>query len=158
VAYNPKWAQQVMVMAEQAASEKNGGPFAALVVQENTVIAQACNRVLVDHDPTAHAEILAIRQAASALATHDLSGCELYCSCEPCPMCLSAIFWARIDQVWYCAGRDDAAAAGFDDALFYQRLQQPESGLVSPCADPHIISQAAALLREWGQRRDRILY
>ena len=102
-----------------------GGPFGALVARAGTVLATGTNRVTVDADPTAHAEVVAIRAAARALASHDLSGCVLYASCEPCPMCWGAVQWSRIEAVWYAADREQAAAAGFDDRRFHDDLARP---------------------------------
>src|SRR5690606_1587565 len=96
-----------------------GGPFGALVVRAGEVLATGENRVLSSHDPTAHAEIVALRAAALRAGTHELRGATLYASCEPCPMCLAAAWWARVDRVIFAATREDAAAAGFDDAAIY---------------------------------------
>ena len=112
-------------LAERNASSVTGGPFGAVVVKDGKVIAEASNTVTVDNDPTAHAEVNAIRKACAALGTFDLSGCELYTSCEPCPMCLAACYWAHIDKVYYAADREDAAAAGFDDSDIYRELALP---------------------------------
>ncbi len=106
-----------------------GGPFGAVLVQGGAVIARGHNRVTSRPDATAHAEVEAIRAACVALGTHSLAGCELYASCEPCPMCLSAIHWARIDRVYYAATRADAAAAGFDDVRLYDELIRPDAKL-----------------------------
>lgn len=104
----------------------DGGPFGAVVFDAaGQVVGRGWNRVLVSRDPTAHAEVEAIRDAARALATHDLSGCALATTCEPCPMCLGAILWARLGAVYYAAGREDAAAAGFDDRAFYAEFARP---------------------------------
>lgn len=113
-------------LAERNASSVTGGPFGAVVVKDGKVIAEASNTVTVDNDPTAHAEVNAIRKACAALGTFDLSGCELYTSCEPCPMCLAACYWAHIDKVYYAADREDAAAAGFDDSDIYREVALPE--------------------------------
>jgi len=112
-------------LAERNASSVTGGPFGAVVVKDGKVIAEASNTVTVDNDPTAHAEVNAIRKACAALGTFDLSGCELYTSCEPCPMCLAACYWAHIDKVYYAADREDAAAAGFDDSGIYREVALP---------------------------------
>ncbi len=104
-----------------------GGPFAALVLRDGEIIAEGVNRVTRDHDPTAHAEVVAIRAAGAALADHSLAGCVLVSSCEPCPLCLAAAMWARVDAVVYAADRDDAAAAGFDDRVFYEMFDRPRS-------------------------------
>jgi len=99
-----------------------GGPFGAVITKEGKVIAGSNNRVVLDSDPTAHAEILAIREAARLTGTHILDGCVLYASCEPCPMCLGAIYWSGIKRVVYASGRHDAAAAGFDDEFIYNEI------------------------------------
>ncbi|MFZ5940166.1 MAG: nucleoside deaminase [Bacteroidota bacterium] len=112
---------QAIELAKKSVAE-GGGPFGAVVVKDGKVIAEAANRVTLDHDPTAHAEILAIRKAASVLGTHDLKGCTLYSSCEPCPMCLGAVYWARPDKLFFAAGRTDAMQAGFDDSFIYDQL------------------------------------
>ena len=105
--------------------QNGGGPFAAVITKDNTVVSTGVNRVTRDNDPTAHAEINAIRQACKHLGTFNLSGCEIYSSCEPCPMCLAAIYWAHIDKVYYGCSKDDAAAAGFDDSFIYHELSLP---------------------------------
>lgn len=99
-----------------------GGPFGAVVTQGSVIIGEGFNTVVPKRDPTAHAEINAIREACRHLKTHDLTGCELYTSCEPCPMCFGAIHWARITKVYFAANRDDAAQAGFDDSEFYRQV------------------------------------
>ena len=104
---------------------QGGGPFAALVVKDGRVLAQGANRVTASNDPTAHAEIVAIREACRALGDFQLTGCELYTTCEPCPMCLGAIYWARPARIFYAATAQDAAAAGFDDAFIYDELKHP---------------------------------
>ena len=98
------------------------GPFGAVIAKNGVVIAEASNSVTLDHDPTAHAEVAAIRKAAKALKTHNLDGCTLYCSCEPCPMCFGAIYWAGISQVIYVCDRHDAAQAGFSDKIIYDEI------------------------------------
>ena len=102
-----------------------GGPFGAVVVQGDRVVAAACNEVILRNDPTAHAEVQAIRAACAALGTFQLTGCEVFASCEPCPMCLGALFWARPGAVYFAATRHDAASAGFDDATLYDELTKP---------------------------------
>ena len=110
-----------------------GGPFGAVVVRNGKIIASVGNRVTSTNDPTAHAEVVAIREACRALETFDLTGCEIYASCEPCPMCLGAIMWARIDKLYYAANRADASRAGFDDELFYTELALPvEKRMLKP--------------------------
>jgi len=102
--------------------EKGHGPFGALIAKGGRIIAEANNKVVLSHDPTAHAEVLAIRKASSLLKTHDLSGCVLYTSCEPCPMCLGAIYWSGIKKVVYAADRHDAERSGFSDKLIYDEI------------------------------------
>lgn len=99
-----------------------GGPFGAVLVRNGEIVARGANRVTVDNDPTAHAEVVAIREAGHALGTYDLRGCVLYTSCEPCPMCLAAAYWARVDAIYFAATKDDAAEAGFDDAFLYDEI------------------------------------
>src|SRR5438309_1110140 len=114
--------REAIALALESVRSGVGGPFGAIVVHAGRIVGQGTNLVTATNDPTAHAEIIALRQAGQALATFRLQGCELYASCEPCPMCLAAIYWARIDRVYYAATRADAAAAGFDDALLYQEI------------------------------------
>jgi tRNA(Arg) A34 adenosine deaminase TadA len=102
-----------------------GGPFGAVIVFENQIVAEGTNLVTSTHDPTAHAEVVAIRRACEALANFELHGCTIYASCEPCPMCLGAIYWARLDRLVFAASREDASAAGFDDSLLYQQIPLP---------------------------------
>ena len=110
--------------------ERNdGGPFGAVIVRNGEVIASGHNEVLKTNDPTAHAEITAIRRASEALGTYDLSECILCTSCYPCPMCMGAIFWARIPTVYYASSMDDAAEGGFDDRIFYEMIRNPENSL-----------------------------
>lgn len=103
----------------------NGGPFGAVIVKDGEIIARGTNRVTSSNDPTAHAEIVAIREAAKKLNNFDLSGCTIYTSCEPCPMCLSAIYWARIDSVFYGNTKNDAKKIGFDDSFIYNEIKLP---------------------------------
>ena len=111
-----------IALSEQNVREGRGGPFGAVIVKDGEVIAQSANRVVPDNDPTAHAEVAAIRLACKALNTFDLSGCIIYASCEPCPMCLGAIYWARMDKIYYGNSKADAADIGFDDAFIYDEL------------------------------------
>mgnify|MGYP000864363662 CR=1 FL=1 len=136
----------------------DGGPFGAVIIHQGTVIATAHNEVLKSNDPTAHAEMLAIRKAASVLNRFDLSDCELYTSCEPCPMCLSAIYWARIKTVYYGCTRYDAADIGFDDNAIYEYLKQPALytdtlKLISLNRD-----ECLAGFQLWRDKADKIIY
>lgn len=126
-----------------------GGPFGALVVgPDGRVVAEGCNRVTSANDPTAHAEVTAIRAACAALGTFVLDGCTLYTSCEPCPMCLAAAYWARVDAIVYGASREDAAAAGFDDAFIYDEIGLAPGARRVPMRRLETDS-GAALFREW---------
>jgi guanine deaminase len=117
-----RFIEEAIALASENARTGKGGPFGAVVVKDNIAIACGTNRVTASTDPTAHAEVVAIRAACASLASFDLSGCVLYSSCEPCPMCLAAIYWARMDRFYFAASRQDAAAAGFDDARIYREL------------------------------------
>ncbi len=116
---------RTLEMAAENARSGRGGPFAALVVRAGEVLAEGVNRVTELHDPTAHAEIVALREACRKLGDFQLTGCEIYASCEPCPMCLGAIYWARAERIYFSATRYDAAAAGFDDSAIYDDMQAP---------------------------------
>jgi tRNA(Arg) A34 adenosine deaminase TadA len=141
----------------RAVHEGTGGPFGAVIIRNGRIIARGQNRVLETNDPTAHAEINAIREACRALATYDLKGCELVSSCEPCPMCLAAIYWARLDSVTYAATRHDAAAAGFDDETFYREFALPPESRALPCRHhPH--SGALDAFRAWTEHPGRKPY
>ncbi|MBK6966444.1 MAG: nucleoside deaminase [Bacteroidales bacterium] len=113
---------EAIKLARQNISNGNGGPFGAVVVKDGIIIAKGSNHVTTWNDPTAHAEVVAIREACLKLGYFQLDGCDIYCSCEPCPMCLGAIYWARPDRIFYAAAREDAAKAGFDDEFIYREL------------------------------------
>ena len=118
--------REMMARAIELSEESvkaGGGPFGAVIARNGEIIAEAANRVTIDSDPTAHAEVSAIRKAAKVLGTFDLSGCEIFTSCEPCPMCFGAIYWAHLDKIYYANDRKDAAAIGFDDDFIYQELE-----------------------------------
>jgi guanine deaminase len=135
----------------------DGGPFAALVVKDGHVVAQGANQVTVKNDPTAHAEIVAIRAACSALGTFQLTGCDLYTTSEPCPMCLGAIYWARPARVFYAGSAADAAAAGFDDAYIYDELKRPLSERHIPMAEL-LREEARSIFTAWGAKADKARY
>ena len=137
--------------------KNGGGPFAALVVKNGEVIASGVNLVTPANDPTAHAEIVAIRNACRRLNCFQLTGCEIYTTCEPCPMCLGATFWARPARVYYASTREDAARAGFDDSFIYDQLELPESGRAIPCIRVTAAETEAPFLA-WGERQDKVRY
>jgi len=120
---NKEFLQEAIRLAEESIAN-GGGPFAALVVREGKVIGRGNNRVTLNNDPTAHAEVQAIRDACKNIGDFQLSGCELYVNCEPCPMCLAAAYWARVDAVYYAASAADAAEAGFDDVVIRNEIRQ----------------------------------
>ena len=152
--------QEFMRRAIQLSLESvkhGGGPFGAVIVKEGKIIAEAANRVTLDNDPTAHAEVNAIRQAARSLDRFDLSGCDIYTSCEPCPMCLGAIYWAHLDHIYYGCNRRDAADAGFDDEFIYQELS------LAPAERQKIMEvllpdESLAAFRMWKEKKDKRRY
>ena len=138
-----------------------GGPFGAVVAQRRpsgwVTVAEGDNRVTATCDPTAHAEVVALRAAGRRLGTHDLSGCVLLASCEPCPMCLTAGLWARVDAMWFAASREDAAAAGFDDLALYDTLTRPRETWAVPVR-PAEVPEATAPFRAWARHTDHVEY
>ena len=136
---------------------KGGGPFGAVIARDGEIIAEASNSVTIDHDPTAHAEVNAIRKAAEVLGNYDLSGCEIFTSCEPCPMCLGAIYWARLGALYYAATQHDAADAGFDDAFIYRELALTPAQRRLPTATL-CREEALEAFRRWREQADRIDY
>jgi len=152
-----KFMIEAIKKAEENILTGKGGPFGAVVVRDGEIIAAVGNRVTSTNDPTAHAEVVAIREACKTLDTFDLSGCEIYASCEPCPMCLGAIMWARIDRLYYAADRVDASRAGFDDELFYTELALPvEKRMLRPAQ--LLQKEANEVFDKWIEESDKILY
>ena len=134
-----------------------GGPFGAIIVHQDIVIGRGWNQVTSGNDPTAHAEISAIRDACRQRSTFSLAGSVIYTTCEPCPMCLAAIWWARIDTIYYASTRDDAARIGFDDAALYQEISLPVHQRRLPLIQQPS-DKAAQLMREWIEKEDKIPY
>lgn len=134
-----------------------GGPFGAVIVKDGEIIAATSNRVTLDNDPTAHAEVNCIRMACKRLGTFDLSGCTIYTSCEPCPMYLGAIYWARIDRIFYGNNRQDAADIGFDDDFIYQELTRPMDNRSTPII-PILQDEALHSFRLWTEKTDKTEY
>lgn len=148
--------KRAIALAKESVA-KGGGPFGAVIAKDGEIVAEAANRVTLDHDPTAHAEVMAIRIAATKLATHDLSGCDIYASCEPCPMCLGAIYWARLSRLYYAANRKDAAGAGFDDDFIYTELPlNPEERSLPTLRI--LTDEAAKPFDLWKSKTDRTEY
>jgi guanine deaminase len=121
----PEFMQQAIALATENVTSGRGGPFGAVIVKDGKVIATGTNQVTASNDPTAHAEVTAIRNACAALGTFKLDGCAVYTSCEPCPMCLAAIYWSRCTAIFYGNSAADAAKAGFDDAFLYDEIKKP---------------------------------
>lgn len=134
-----------------------GGPFGAVVVREGKIVAEGVNQVTSTNDPTAHAEVLAIRRACAKLGVFELKDCELYTSCEPCPMCLGAIYWARLSRVYFANTAEDAAKIGFDDSFIYSDLKRPHSERRIPIIQM-MRKEALTGFRAWTHKPDKILY
>ncbi|HEV3308347.1 MAG TPA: nucleoside deaminase [Candidatus Sulfotelmatobacter sp.] len=134
-----------------------GGPFGAVVVKDGTIIAEAANQVTSTNDPTAHAEVLAIREACKKLGVFDLDRCEIYTSCEPCPMCLGAIYWARLSCVFFANADADASKIGFDDSLIYSEIARPHSERKIPMIQI-MREEALAAFRAWENKPNKITY
>ena len=134
-----------------------GGPFGAVIVKDGEVIAEGFNNVTSSNDPTAHAEITAIRNACKKLNTFDLSGCELYTSCEPCPMCLAAIYWARIEKIYYANTKEDAADINFDDDFIYQEFAKPKNTRSIP-VEQLGRDEAIKVFKKWSEKIDKVEY
>ena len=122
---NPGFMEKAIALATENVTSGRGGPFAAVIVRGGEIVGSGANQVTAAKDPTAHGEIVAIRNACAVLGSFQLHGCQIYTSCEPCPMCLAAIYWARCDAIFYGSSAADAAAAGFDDAFLYEELKRP---------------------------------
>lgn len=152
--------EELMMRACQLAEEsvrQGGGPFGAVIARNGEIIAEGSNCVTIHHDPTAHAEVTAIRKATQALATHNLSGCEIYTSCEPCPMCLGAIYWAHLDKIYYGNNREDAAKIGFDDDFIYREIElKPE--MRSLPSEILMQEEAIKAFKMWTEKEDKTEY
>ena len=151
----------LMRRAVQLSAERmragDGGPFGAVIVKDGKVIAEGWNKVTSTNDPTAHAEVSAIRAACEKLQDFSLAGCDIYTSCEPCPMCLAAIYWARLDRVYFANSREDAAAIGFDDALIYEEVAKPIDARIIPTFKLDL-PEAEAVFAEWQAKPDKVEY
>jgi guanine deaminase len=144
-------------LALQKMREHGGGPFGAVIVRDSAVIAEGWNEVTPTNDPTAHAEIVAIRRACASLKSFSLEGCEIYTSCEPCPMCLGAIYWSRLERIYYANLRQDAARIGFDDEFIYREIALPLGGRTIP-AVRIVCDRAELAFREWANSPDKTRY
>lgn len=135
-------------LASKNLEERNGGPFGCVIVKDGEIIATGYNEVIQQNDPTCHAEIVAIRKACQQLGTYQLTGCEVYSSCEPCPMCMGAIYWARAERLYYAASRQDAQEAGFDDKHIYEELSLPPGNRKIP-ARQRLRDEAVRIFERW---------
>jgi len=154
---NPIFMEKAIALATENVTSGGGGPFGAVIVRDGEIVATGANLVTATNDPTAHAEVVAIRNACAALASFQLSGCHIYTSCEPCPMCLAAIYWARCAAIFYGCSAADAAAAGFDDAFLYEEMKRPMDQRTIPAVNL-LPEQAISSFRAWRARAGRIDY
>lgn len=157
MSYSEIFLLEAIRLSKEKMEDDEGGPFGAVIVKDSKIIGRGWNRVTSANDPTAHAEVMAIRDACSTLGTFSLEECEIYASCEPCPMCLSAIYWARLDALYFAASREDAAAAGFDDALLYEEVPKDWNSRTLK-AGQHLTTEAQEVFTLWKNKRDRIDY
>lgn len=155
--YSEPFLREAIQLSSQHMEAGDGGPFGAVVVRKGKIIGRGWNCVTSSNDPTAHAEVMAIREACRTLETFKLDGCELYASCEPCPMCLAAIYWARLDALYFAATHDDAGNAGFDDALLYQEMQLPWQKRTLT-AEQHLQPEAREVFLQWKHKSDKTEY
>ena len=149
--------QEAASEAENGVKSGHGGPFGAVIVKDGQIVAESGNRVTENLDPTAHAEIMAIRQACEKLKTFDLSGCEIYSSCEPCPMCLSAIYWARLDALYFANTKEDAKRIDFDDSFIYEQIPLSIEKRSIPTSQ-HLHEEALEAFRIWEAKTDKVCY
>ncbi len=152
-----RFMRRAIALSQQALQRNEGGPFGAVIVKDGQIIAEAHNEVTSSQDPTAHAEVVAIRRACISLNSFQLDGCELYTSCEPCPMCLGAVYWARLERVFYGNTKEDAAAIGFDDQFIYEELEKGRGDRQLP-TQLLLREEANVVFRAWLEKSDRIDY
>lgn len=148
---------RAIALAIENVRASRGGPFGAVVVRDGVIVGEGANSVTARNDPTAHAEVLAIRDACSRLGTFDLAGCEIYTSCEPCPMCLGAIYWARLARIYYGCTQADARDAGFDDAFIYEEVPKAPAERSIPAVSTGR-EHALSAFEEWKRSEDRVRY
>jgi guanine deaminase len=153
---NPFMARAIQLAIENVRSGR-GGPFGAVIAKGGNLIAEGANQVTSTYDPTAHAEILAIRSACAKLGTFDLHGCEIFTSCEPCPMCLGAIYWARLSRIYFASAAADASNIGFDDSLIYREIAQPLTHRTIPMVQM-MREESLAAFRAWEEKPNKIVY
>ena len=144
-------------LSQRGINTNEGGPFGCVIVKDDKIIGRGNNKVITNTDPTAHAEIVAIREACSRLGSFQLNDCEIYSSCEPCPMCLGAIYWARPKIIYYANTREDAASIGFDDSLIYSEMKEELANRKIPLVNIGRID-AVKVFQNWAEKNDKILY
>lgn len=149
--------REAIQLSKRSLTGKQGGPFGAVIVRRGKIIARGWNQVVGTHDPTAHAEVVAIRAACRRLRQFHLDDCAIYCSCEPCPMCLSAIYWARLGRVYYAGTRQDAAGIGFQDKALYLELRLPAARRQIPFR-ALLRSDAREVMQQWMQMEGHVKY
>jgi tRNA(Arg) A34 adenosine deaminase TadA len=149
--------RRALALAREGMNGNAGGPFGAVIVRDGRIVGEGCNRVTSANDPTAHAEVVAIREACKALNAFDLSGAEIYASCEPCPMCLAAIYWARIGRIYYANTREGAARIGFDDDHIYRELALPIERRAIPM-ERLLAQEGEADFAAWMKKEDKVRY
>jgi tRNA(Arg) A34 adenosine deaminase TadA len=154
---NPEFMRRAIALATQNVTSGVGGPFAAVVVRQGQIVGEGVNTVTAANDPTAHGEVNAIRAACKALDSFSLAGCELYTNCQPCPMCLAACYWARLDAIYYGAKAVDAARAGFDDAFLYEEFRKDDSARALAAAQL-LGDEAWATFAAWIESENKIKY
>ena len=152
-----QYLERAIALSKEGMQSGEGGPFGCVIVKDGKIVGEGCNKVTSSNDPTAHAEVVAIREACKNLGTYQLSDCEIYTSCEPCPMCLGAIYWARPARVFFACTREDAAGIGFDDNFIYEELEKAnderEMVLVSMMRD-----EALEVFQNWAAKPDKVEY
>lgn len=155
--FHPSIMQQAIALAIENVERGTGGPFAAIVVKQGAIIATGTNLVTSANDPTAHAEVVAIREACKALKSFQLDGCELYTTCEPCPMCLGAIYWARPSRVFFACSRHDAASVGFDDSFIYDEVSTTPGERTIPMSQG-MRDEGLEVFKKWEQMEGKVRY
>jgi len=154
---NPEFLRRAIALAVHNVESSGGGPFAAVITRDGKIVGEGVNTVTTSHDPTAHGEVNAIRAACRELETFTLAGCELYTSCQPCPMCLAACYWARLDAIYYGASAGDAARAGFDDAFLYDEFRKEEQDRTLPTVQL-LDDEALACFAAWNASASKVDY
>ena len=158
--YQTKFMQRVLELSQQGMQSGHGGPFGCVIVKDGIVVGEAHNEVLSNNDPTAHAELLAVRRASASLETFNLRGCELYTNGAPCCMCMSSMLWARVDRVYYVLSMDDSRAIGLGDEPFYEELARPldQRQIIPMIQEPELRDEARAVYEFWVKKPDKIQF